>query len=111
MRRSKSSLQMTLKTLPQDLESSNLNILPGLNVFTCSISNFSRHQPTSLNPDNLLLSGLLGVSSAVVDNVPLVQATPSLEVKLGLYWDNGKSNANYYNGDYIGVYYIRDILG
>ena len=71
----------------------------------CLISNFSRHQPTSFNPDNLLLSGLLGVSSAVVDNVPLVQATPSLEVKVGLYWDNGKSNGNYYNGVYIGVYY------
>ena len=24
---------------------------------------------------------------------------------LEFYWDNGKSNGNYYNGDYIGVYY------
>ena len=24
---------------------------------------------------------------------------------LGLYWGNGKENGNYYNGEYIGVYY------
>ena len=61
----------------------------------------------------------LGIQSKLAYLGPIPAIVPLLlllllpyYITLGLYWDNGKSEGNYYNGDYMGyIGYIFRIMG